>query len=418
MESQHPVIIAGGGPGGLVLALLLHQRNIAVRIFEAVPELKPLGVGINLLPHSVRVFHNLGLQEMLISNGVETSTLHFCNKFGQKIKSEPRGTRAGYRYPQISIHRGIFQMLLYREVLARIGQDAVVTDHALESWRDVPNKNGTSEVEVKLRTRAGDAVTARGCCLVAADGIKSTARSILYPEEGDPLYSGNLLWRFTTVDVPYFDGRTMVMGGHYDQKWVCYPITKPDEEGRALMNWIAELKVPGWRQLDQNWTNEVSKEAFDAPFRTWGDWGWLNIPRVIDSAEKIYQYPMTDRDPLPAWTHGNMTLLGDAAHPMYPIGSNGASQAVLDAECLADELASGKSIPEALAAYEAVRRPATAKIVHANRCEGPDIILQIVEERAPRGFERIEEVISDEELEAISMRYKQTAGFDLKQVNR
>ncbi|MCA9967323.1 MAG: flavin-dependent oxidoreductase [Anaerolineales bacterium] len=413
MNSQNPVIIAGGGPGGLTLALLLHQRNIPVRVFEAVPELKPLGVGINVLPHSVRVFHNLGLQEKLVANGVETSTLHFCNKFGQKIKSEPRGMRAGYRYPQVSIHRGTFQMLLFDEVVERMGRDTIVTGHALESWRDTADG-----IEVTLRTRRGEAVTVMGCCLIAADGIKSTARSILYPDEGEPLYSGNLLWRFTTVDVPYFDGATMVMAGHYDQKWVCYPITKPDENGRCLMNWIAEMKVPDWKQLDQDWTKVVSKEVFDALFREWGDWGWLNVAKVIDSPTTFYQYPMTDRDPLPRWTHGNMTLLGDAAHPMYPIGSNGASQAILDAECLADELASGKPISEALEAYEAVRRPATAKIVQANRREGPDIILQIVEDRAPSGFERVEDVISAEELEAISSRYKQTAGFDLKQVNR
>lgn len=413
MKFQNPAIIAGGGPGGLTLALLLHQRGIPVRVFEAVPELKPLGVGINLLPHSVRVFHNLGLQDVLVANGVETSTLHFCNKFGKKIKAEPRGKRAGYHYPQVSIHRGYFQMLLYREAVARLGTSSVVTGHALESWRDVEDG-----VEVTLRTTTGENVTVSGSCLIAADGINSTARAILYPDEGEPLYSGNLLWRFTTVDEPYMDGATMIMGGSYAEKWVCYPITKPDEDGRALINWIAELAVPDWQQLDQNWTNVVSKKVFDAPFRAWGNWGWLNVADVIDSAEKIYQSPMTDRDPLPRWTHGNMTLMGDAAHPMYPIGSNGASQAVLDAECLADALAEHDTIPAALEAYEVVRRPATAKIVHMNRGEGPDIMLQIVEDRAPNGFENVEDVISAEELEAISSRYKKTAGFDLKQVNR
>jgi len=413
MKIQSPIIIAGGGPGGLTLALLLHQRGIPVRVFEAVSELKPLGVGINLLPHSVRVFHNLGLLDMLIAGGVETSTLHFCNKFGKKIKAEPRGIQAGYHYPQVSIHRGFFQMLLLREAVTCLGQDGVVTGHTLESWRDVEDG-----VEVTLRTQAGANVKVNGCCLIAADGIKSTARSILYPEEGEPLYSGNLLWRFTTVDVPYLDGATMVMGGHYSEKWVCYPITKPDENGRALINWIAELAVPDWGNFDQTWTNEVSKEVFDAPFRAWGDWGWLNVAEVIDSAEKIYQYPMTDRDPLPRWTHGNMTLMGDAAHPMYPIGSNGASQAILDAECLADALATHDTIPDALDAYEAVRRPATAKIVQANRGEGPDILLQIVEDRAPNGFENVNDIISADELEEISSRYKKTAGFNLKQVNR
>ncbi len=411
-KTQKPVIIAGAGPGGLTLALLLHQRNIPVRVFESVSELKPLGVGINLLPHSVRVFHNLGLVDTLRANGVETSTLFFCNKFGKAIKSEPRGLRAGYKYPQISIHRGFFQMLLYREVLARIGPEAVVTGHALESWSDT-----TDGVEVTLRTRARGTVTADGRCLIAADGIKSTARSVLYPNEGDPLYAGYLLWRYTTQAVPYLDGRTMVMAGHYDQKFVCYPITKPEEDGMALMNWIAELKVPDWNQLDQNWINEVSKDVFYEPFESW-TFDWLDVPATINAAKHIYQYPMTDRDPLSQWTHGNMTLLGDAAHPMYPIGSNGASQAVLDAEVLADELTKDQSLSEALAAYEAIRLPATSKIVIANRGEGPDIILQIVEDRAPDGFDNIYDVISKEELETISSRYKKTAGFDVKQVNR
>lgn len=412
MPFEKPVIIAGAGPGGLTLALLLHQRGIPVRVYEAVRELQPLGVGINLLPHSVRVFHDLGLQDQLSASGVETSTLFFCNKFGQKIKAEPRGVAAGYRYPQISIHRGTFQMLLYREVVARLGADAVVLGHVLAAWRD-----SADGVTVTLHTRDGQAVTAQGACLIAADGIKSTARAILYPDEGEPLYSGALLWRFTTRAVPYMDGRTMVMGGHYDQKWVCYPITKPDENGVALINWIAELKVPDWRQLDQNWINEVDKAAFCEPFQPW-DWGWLDVKGVIDSAEKFYQYPMTDRDPLPQWTFGNMTLLGDAAHPMYPIGSNGASQAILDAEALANALATGQPVAAALAAYEAERRPATAKIVLANRGEGPDIILQIVEDRAPHGFDNVFDVISQAELDAISARYKQTAGFTVQQVNR
>ncbi|MFT5194579.1 MAG: 2-polyprenyl-6-methoxyphenol hydroxylase-like FAD-dependent oxidoreductase [Cellvibrionaceae bacterium] len=426
---QKPVIIAGAGPGGLTLALLLHQRNIPVRVFESVQEIRPLGVGINLLPHSVRVFHNLGLQTLLTDSGIETSTLHFCNKFGQKIKSEPRGVRAGYNYPQISIHRGYFQMLLHRETLARLGNDSVLTGHALKSWKDTADG-----VKVTLQTRAGDGVGSEagseigggvgneieveGCCLIAADGIKSTARSILYPAEGQPLYSGQILWRSTTEAEPFFDGRTMVMGGTYDQKFVCYPISKQHaEKGRSLINWIAELKVPEWTQLDQNWINEVSKDVFYEPFASW-KFDWLDVPALINGATAIYQYPMTDRDPLPRWTHGNMTLMGDAAHPMYPIGSNGASQAVLDAEVLANELASAdKSTHEALEAYESVRRPATSKIVLANRGEGPDIILNMADERAPNGFENIKDIISQAEFDQISSRYKQTAGFAVKQVN-
>ena len=409
---DRPVIIAGAGPGGLTLALLLHQRGIPVRIFESVATLQPLGVGINLLPHSVRVFHDLNLLAALRTQGVETSTLRFCNKFGQTIKSEPRGLQAGYQYPQISIHRGFFQMFLFHEVRRRLGVTAVTTGHALASWKET-----ATGIDVTLRRRDGQLESVEGSCLIAADGIKSTARSLLYPDEGDPLYGGYLLWRYTTRAKPYLDGRTMVMAGHYAQKFVCYPITDPDEDGISLINWIAELKVPTWHQLDQNWINKVDKAIFYEPFANW-TFDWLDVPATINAATDIYQYPMTDRDPLPQWTHGKMTLLGDAAHPMYPIGSNGASQAVLDAEMLANMLASERPVPDALLAYEAERRPATAKIVIANRGEGPDIILQIVEDRAPDGFTNIHDVISQVELEKISARYKQTAGFTVKQVNR
>lgn len=413
MKKNLPVIIAGAGPGGLTLALLLHQRGIPVRVFEAVGELRPLGVGINLLPHSVRIFDKLGLLDTLKATGVQTSTLHFCNKFGQTIKAEPRGVRAGYNLPQISIHRGRFQMMLYDVARGRLGEGAIVTGHALERWRDVADG-----VEVTLRRRDGSKEVVTGRCLVAADGIKSTARRVLYPDEGEPLYGGYLLWRSTTEAVPYLDGKTMVMAGHYSQKFVCYPITEPDPNtGKALINWIAEMKVPDWTDYDQDWTNEVSKDRFFEPFAGW-DFGWLDVPSLIKNGGPVYQYPMTDRDPLPRWTHGKMTLLGDAAHPMYPIGSNGASQAVLDAELLADELAKDRPPQEAFAAYEAVRRPATAKIVLSNRKAGPDIILQIAEDRAPNGFERIENVISAEEFEEISSRYKKTAGFSVEQVNQ
>ncbi|MEM7114190.1 MAG: flavin-dependent oxidoreductase [Chloroflexota bacterium] len=410
ISQEKPVIIAGAGPGGLTLALLLHQRNIPVRVFESVTELKPLGVGINLLPHSVRVYDNLRIVDQLRDIGVETSTLYFCNKFGQTVKKEPRGKLAGYKFPQVSIHRGHLQMFLYDEAVRRLGAETIVMGHALEAWQDTDDG-----VRVTLRQQSGSTVQVEGCCLIAADGIKSTARSILYPDEGDPLYSGYLLWRFTTMREPYHDGRSMIISGHRDQKWVCYPISDPDENGRLLMNWIASLKVPDWQELDQNWINVVGKEPFYKEFAAW-KWDWLDIPDVINSAETIYQYPMTDRDPLPRWTHGNMTLLGDAAHPMYPLGSNGASQAILDSECLADLLVE-KSIQEALEEYDSIRRPATAKIVYANRGEGPDVILAIAEERAPNGFNRIEDVISAEEFEAISQGYKKLAGFSVKQVN-
>lgn len=409
ITKQNPVIIAGAGPGGLTLALLLHKHNIPCQVFEAVQELKPLGVGINILPHAVRVYSSLGLDENLKQLGIETSTLTWANKFGQTIKADPRGIRAGYKYPQISLHRGEYQMLLYQETLRQLGQASIQTGHSLESWQDLPEG-----IEVHFRKSDGDMTSVKGACLIAADGIKSTARALLYPNEGPPKYSGQILWRATTEAEPFLDGRTMLQAGRRHQKFVVYPIA--DRNGKALINWIAEKSVPDWDKLDQNWIDEVPKEIFLSDFTDW-DFGFLNVPELIKSTDKVYEYPMTDRDPLPKWTHGNMTLLGDAAHPMYPIGSNGASQAVLDAECLVNELISEQTPVEAMQAYESVRRPATANIVLANRGDGPDIIMELAAERAPNGFRHIYDVIPEEELESLLSKYKQMAGFSVKQVN-
>ncbi|MCB9147881.1 MAG: flavin-dependent oxidoreductase [Caldilineaceae bacterium] len=410
---QYPVIIAGAGPGGLVLALALHQRGIPVRMFEAVHELKPLGVGINLLPHSVRVLHDLGLEEGLASLAIQTAELRYVNKFGQLIWAEPRGMAAGYNYPQYSIHRGELQMLLYETAQTRLGADAIQSGCALADWTDEADG-----IRVHLRDADGAMHEAQGCCLIAADGIHSTARRKLYPDEGPPLYSGRILWRAVSEGAPFLGGRTMIMAGHQHQKFVCYPISHAHaQRGRSLINWIAELNVPDWTPPPQDWRNEVSKERFAAEFATWR-FGWLDVPTLIDTTSAIYEYPMVDRDPLPAWTHGHMTLLGDAAHPMYPIGSNGASQAILDAELLAAQLAEQEDIAQALANYEAARRPATAKIVLMNRQNGPEQVMQMAEERAPDGFAHIHDVIAQAELEEIAQRYKQAAGFSLQQVNR
>lgn len=414
ITKENPVIIAGAGPGGLTLALMLHKHNIPVKVFEAVNELKPLGVGINILPHAVRIYSTLGLEDNLKQLGIETSTLTWANKFGQTIKADPRGLRAGYKYPQISLHRGEYQMLLYQETLKRLGDSSIATGHSLESWNDLGNDKEDG-IEVQFRTSDGQLKTVKGACLIAADGIKSTARARLYPDEGLPKYSGQILWRAVTEAESFLDGRTMLQAGRRHQKFVVYPIANKD--GKQLINWIAEKSVPNWDKLDQNWVDEVPKEIFLSDFESW-DFGFLDVPALIRQTDKVYEYPMTDRDPLPKWTHGNMTLLGDAAHPMYPIGSNGASQAVLDADCLVTEFTSGKSPKEAMEAYEAIRRPATAKIVLANRGDGPDIVMELAAERAPEGFNHIHDVIPEEELESLLGKYRQTAGFSVEQVNR
>ncbi|MEX2130153.1 MAG: FAD-dependent monooxygenase, partial [Pseudohongiellaceae bacterium] len=324
------VIIAGAGPVGLTLALLLHQQGRNVRVYEAVTGIRPLGVGINLLPHSVRVLSQLGLGAALDGTAIRTSALHYYNKFGQQIWAEPRGLDAGYQFPQYSIHRGELQLLLLKEVQQRIGPDALVTGHKLCGWQ---SQGDSIHIDFTLSDRSNaktQTISVTGACLIAADGINSTARKIVYPDEGPPIYGGRILWRGVTRADPFLDGRTMFMAGHRDCKFVAYPIARlPD--GRVLTNWIAELSVPEYSQDIQDWNKQVAIEVFKGPFQGWR-FPWVDIPALIEQAERVYEFPLSDRNPLPRWTFDRMTLIGDAAHPMYPIGSNGASQGILDAE--------------------------------------------------------------------------------------
>ena len=408
-----PVLIAGAGPGGLALALALHQRGIPAQVYEAVPQLQPLGVGINLLPHSVRVLHALGLAAGLGALAIATAELRYYNKHGQLIWGEPRGLAAGYAFPQSSIHRGQLQLLLFEAARAHLGAGSLQLDRTLEGWEE-----HDGAVVARFRSRAGAAHEARGSCLVAADGIHSAARRTLFPGEGPPRFSGRILWRAVSEGVPLLGGRTMIMAGHQHQKFVCYPISRAHEQrGAALLNWVAELTLPEGAPPPQDWNHQAPKSRFAEQFAGWR-FGWLDVPAVIERAVAVYEYPLVDRDPLPRWSHGRITLLGDAAHPMYPIGSNGASQAILDAECLAEQLAAEPSAPDALAAYDAIRRPPTSQIVLMNRANGPEQVMQLVEERAPEGFDDIHTVIARDELEAIAARYKQAAGFTLQAVNQ
>ena len=448
------VAIVGGGIGGLVMALQCHQRGIECMVFEAAEKLEPLGVGINLLPHSVKILAALGLLDQLAASAIETAELAYFNKHGQAIWREPRGLAAGYDYPQFSIHRGELHMLLYRYAVARLGADHVFTGHAIKRFDTGGFGTGTGDgapatAVFENRRSGAEVAEVKADLIIAADGIHSTVRAAFYPDEGPPKYSGRVLWRGTCVAPPFLTGRSMMQAGHANQKAVVYPISKKmfDETGNNLTNWIMELNVPtasGAAPPKQDWSRQVDKSVFATPFATW-QWDWLDVPALIANGGPAWEYPMCDRDPLPRWSHGRVTLLGDAAHPMYPIGSNGASQAILDTESLAQALTEQSGIAQAGAAragapagaqagapasaasvnvasaldrYEAERREATAKIVLANRGNGPDQVMQLAEERAPGGFNHINDVIPQAELEAISARYKQTAGFAKSQVNQ
>jgi 5-methylphenazine-1-carboxylate 1-monooxygenase len=408
------VLVAGAGIGGLTLALSLHQAGLPVKVFETAEELRPLGVGINLLPHAVRELDELGLLPRLDRIGIRTAELAYYSKRGQLIWSEPRGLDAGYRWPQISLHRGKLQMLLLEALRERLGAESVMTGWHLSGWRSGTAGVTAGFVDKKSGTPRG---SVEGSLLIGADGIHSSLRQRLYPEEGPPIWNGAILWRGTARVAPYLTGRSMIMAGHERQKFVCYPISAAEEDGKATINFIAERKFApdhGWRRED--WNRPGDPADFLPQFEDWV-FDWLDVPALIRAAETIYEYPMVDRDPLPHWREDRVTLLGDAAHAMYPIGSNGASQAILDARVLTREILEHGMSPEALATYEAERRPATAKIVLANRQNGPEQVMQKVEEQAPGGFARIEEVLTPEELEETAGNYKKLAGFDRDGLN-
>ena len=410
------MIIAGAGIGGLTTALCLHEAGFNVQLYESARELKPLGVGINLLPHAVRALTHLGLQEELNKTAIATSELAYYSKHGKKIWQEPRGKFAGYNWPQFSVHRGTFQLLLLNEVKKRLGAGKVHTGFFLQQ---AMNKKDLVEAKFINKETTETIEVIEGDALIAADGIHSAMRRQFYPDEGLPKFSGIILHRGVTKAKPFLSGSSMIMAGSADKKFVAYPIRNSiDEEGDQLINWIADLRVNAEEDImPQDWNRRADKNKL---LREFGDWhfDWLDVPLLINDAQAIYEFPMSDRDPLTQWSFGHITLLGDAAHPMYPIGSNGASQAILDAECLAESLKNNDDISMALQQYESIRLPATAKIVLQNRQMGPEQVMQIVEERAPNGFENLYDVISPEELESIASRYKQIAGFDKDALNK
>ncbi len=396
-----PILIIGGGIGGITLALSLHQAGLPCRIFEAAPEIKALGVGINLLPHAMREYTELGLQHVLAAVAVETKEFCYYDRFGHFIYKEPRGRFAGYDWPQLSIHRGDLHKVLLDAALERLGADCFL-----------PGKKCVAITQTisGVRVDFSDGTSADGTAAIGCDGIHSAVRKQLHPKEGPPAYQSINMWRGITRGKPYLSGASMVIAGWLEVgKMVAYPIRNlPD--GTQLINWVAEIQSP--RNVLQDWNLAGKLEDFYPVFadRTHD---WLDIAAMVRNAESILEYPMVDRDPLPWWTQGRITLLGDAAHPMYPRGSNGGGQAILDARVLAGCLRREADVPTALAAYEAARLKPAYEVVIANRSVGPDAILRLVHERTgDKPFDRVEDVISQEELLAIAEKYKRIAGFE------
>ena len=404
-----PLLIVGGGIGGLTLALMLHQRGIPCRVYEAARVVLPLGVGINALPHSVQELVELGLLPQLDAISIRTRTLTYANHLGQEIWSEPRGLHAGHAAPQLSLHRGRLQAMLWDVATDRLGAHAPVSGHRVIDV--TPEAGGVS---ARFQHPDGGVTTIAGAALIGADGIHSTLRAALHPEDGGIRWNGITMWR-GAVDWPEFDGGdAMVIAGDATAKLVLYPIGPGGTPGTRLTNWVIYARVaePG--------TTPPSRESWSRPGRL-DDFShlarrirlpFIDVMAMISATSEIFEYPMCDRDPLPWWTQGDITLLGDAAHPMYPVGSNGASQAILDARCLADLLATHPAAA-AFAAYEAARRPTTEDIVRSNRIGGPERVIDLVAARAPIGFTRIEDVATTPELTAIVRGYAQLAGFEV-----
>lgn len=403
------VLIAGGGIAGLTLGLTLHQIGVPFRIFEATRDIRPLGVGINLQPNAVRELFDLGLADDLERIGVRTRQYGFYSKLGNRIWEEPRGTWAGYNWPQYSVHRGHLQVLLHETLIARAGDDCVRTGQRATGFDTSPD--GASLL-------LAHGAVARGDLVIAADGIHSALRAQMVPDEGPPIWNGRVLWRATTQAPAFFGGGAMAMIGHDDLRLVAYPISEPDPQtGLATINWIAEKRFDpniGWQRED--WNRAADIDDFLPDFLDWR-FDWIDVPALIRGAEQVFEYPMVDRDPLPQWTHGRVTLMGDAAHPTYPVGSNGASQAIIDARVIGAELLRHGRSPAALSAYEARVRPVTTGVGLANRGSGPDAVLQRVEDLCGGDFADIDDVIPRAELAAHAEKYKSLAGFSIGALN-
>lgn len=410
------VIIVGGGIGGLTLALMLQARGIGAVVYEQASEIREVGVGINTLPHAIRELADLGLLPALDAVAIRTRELVYMNRFGQTVWREPRGLHAGSPTPQFSIHRGRLQAVIRDAVVARLGEGAVRTGRRLQGF--IQDEGGvTAHFADSRRGETGE--TARGDILVAADGIHSMVRAHYFPDQGPPRWNGVQMWR-GACDWPVFlDGESMIVAGGMAGKLVLYPIAKGKTAQTRLTNWVVNIRTgdPAKPPPKEAWSKPGRLEDV-LPFARRFTVPGVDILGLIQASPGFWDYPMCDRDPLPGWTHGRVTLLGDAAHPMYPVGSNGASQAILDARCLADGLVRSEHPRHALAAYEAQRLPATADIVALNRKGGPERVIDAVEQLAPNGFDDVERVLSYAKREAIVKSYAGKAGFSQEQLAR
>jgi 2-polyprenyl-6-methoxyphenol hydroxylase-like FAD-dependent oxidoreductase len=407
------IVIVGGGITGLGLALSLHQRGLTCRVYEAVPEVKELGVGITLLPHAMTELARLGLRQTLESLGIENQESCFFNRFGQLIYKEPRGRFAGYAVPELGMHRGRLHRVLYEAAQERLGSDRILTDR-----RCTGVEQDETGVTLHFRqTSTGAALPPESADLaVACDGVNSTVRAQFYPEER-LVFTGINTWRGVTRRPPILTGRSyMRVGSIRTGKIVIYPIIDDiDVHGNQLINWTTEIETGGEQQND--WNKPGRLEDFIHIYDSWR-FDWLDVAELIRKADVIFEYPMVDKDPIEKWSVGRVTLAGDAAHPMYPRGSTGSAQGLIDARVLADKLAEDPDPVAALRAYQAARAGPAGKVVLTNRSTPPDYInIKVEELTGDRPFDRLDDYISQDELRALSDQYKRVAGYSVEELN-
>lgn len=402
------ILIIGAGIGGLTTALRLHHAGIDCAVYEQSESIRELGVGINLLPNMVGELAEVGLLDQLCETGIRTSELRYAHRLGQEIMVLPCGLDAGFTMPQLSIHRGQLQGVLASAVRERLGPGAVRTGHRLTGF-----EQDDQGVRAMFATQDGTALDpVCGDVIVGADGIHSTVRSVFFPAEGPPRWNGVTLWR-GCVEWPVFgSGQSMLIAGGNTAKLVVYPIGAGRAPDTRLTNWAICIQTgrpgdpPPYRQ---DWSRPASF-ADIAEYLEWFRTPYVDHIGLARATGQCFEFPMCDRDPLSAWSHGRVTLLGDAAHPMYPMGSNGAGQATMDAVCLARCLASHADPEAALRAYADERLPVTSDVVLRNRAGGPERVIDEVERRAPDGFTRLADVIDPAELERIVTGYAQATG--------
>ncbi|WP_316188683.1 flavin-dependent oxidoreductase [Bradyrhizobium sp. SZCCHNS1054] len=409
-----PVIIAGGGIGGLATALTLQQIGVPCIVYESVREMRPLGVGINLQPNAVRELYDLGIGAADLDRvGVPAKEWALVGLNGNDIYSEPRGVLAGYNWPQYAVHRGQFHLLLYRTFIERAGRDAVRLGSRVHAYV----KNADGSVTALIEHADGTTSKARGRLLIGADGIHSAVRSQMHPNQPPIHWGGAVMWRGVTRAKPIRTGASFVGLGTHRHRVVIYPISHPDKDGLALINWIAEVTMDnseGWKQT--GWFRQVPVSDFAHHFAGW-TYDWLDVPALIAGSDGAYENPMIDRDPIPTWVDGPVALLGDAAHAMYPTGSNGASQAIVDARVLGVAMLEHGVTPAALVAYDAKLCGPISQVILRNRGAGPFGLLNMVDERCGGTFTNIDDVIPPAERDAFMAGYKKAAGFAVEQLN-